>query len=272
MLALLCLATAALPAWAADKVTVPNFWTPRARLDRPDLAGTKTIRFITDDEFPPFHFAGPDGTPTGFSVELARAACERLALTCTIQARRFDTLLDALAGGQGDVVAAALPVNADLRRRFSVTAPYFRFPARFVAAKGKGVPEPAAVVLAGRSVAVVAGSAHEDFVRAFFPLATVQALPDLVRAAAALKAGEAEYLFADAVTLALWIAGSNAAGCCDFVGGPYLDMRHFGEGIAFLTRKEDEPLRRALDIALQQVHDEGRYAEIYLKFFPVSPF
>ena len=127
-------------------------------------------------------------------------------------------------------------------------------------------------MLAGRSGAVVAGSAHEDFVRAFFPLATVQALPDLARAEAALKSGEAEYLFADAVTLALWIAGSNAAGCCDFVGGPYLDMRHFGEGIAFLTRKEDEPLRRALDIALQQVHDEGRYAEIYLKFFPVSPF
>ena len=26
---------------------------------------------------------GPDGNPTGFSVELARAACERLAITCT---------------------------------------------------------------------------------------------------------------------------------------------------------------------------------------------
>ncbi len=81
----------------AQGVAIPNFWDPRAQLERPDLTGIRTVRFLVDDDFPPLHFAGLDGNPTGFSVELARSACERLALTCTIQVRRFVTLLDSLA-------------------------------------------------------------------------------------------------------------------------------------------------------------------------------
>ncbi|KMO31253.1 ABC transporter substrate-binding protein, partial [Methylobacterium variabile] len=86
----------------AEPVTIPNFWNPRARLERPEPPqATRAVRFLTDDEYPPLHFAGPDGNPTGFAVELARAACEKLGLTCTVQVRRFDTLLDALKANQG---------------------------------------------------------------------------------------------------------------------------------------------------------------------------
>lgn len=239
------------------RVDIPNLWDPRARSDRPDLTGARTVRFLTDDEFPPFHFAGPDGTLTGFSVELARAACERLALTCTVQARRFDTLLDSLAESRGDVVAAALPITAALQNRFAVTHPYFRTPARFAAAKGREEP-PSPRALAGHPVGVVAGTAHEAFLAAFFKGAQVRPYPDLAAAAAALKAGEVEYVFADGVGLALWVGGAEAEGCCALVGGPYLESRYFGEGIGFVLRKDDDALRRALDHALQRLWDEGK--------------
>lgn len=74
------------------------------------------------------------------------------------------------------------------------------------------------------------------------------------------------------MALALWIGGTEAAGCCAFSGGDYLENRYFGEGIGFVTRKEDEALARALDDALQRLWDEGKYAELYLRFFPVGPF
>ena len=107
-------------------VTIPDFW-PRTRGERVEAPQTgRAVRFLTDDDFPPLHFAGPDGNPTGFSVELARAVCEKLSITCTVQARRFDTLLDALADRQGDVVAAAIPLTPSLRARFLATRPYFR--------------------------------------------------------------------------------------------------------------------------------------------------
>jgi polar amino acid transport system substrate-binding protein len=118
----------------------------------------------------------------------------------------------------------------------------------------------------------VEGTAHEAYAKAFMGGASLKPYPDMAAAQAALKSGEVEYLFADGLGLALWIGGEEAAGCCTFAGGAYLESRFFGEGIGFVTRKEDETLRRALDYALQQLWKEGKYAELYLRFFPVSPF
>ncbi|WP_246776645.1 transporter substrate-binding domain-containing protein [Microvirga sp. VF16] len=256
----------------AQAVNIPNFWDPRTQLERPDLPTTRTIRFLVDDDFPPLHFPGLDGGPTGFSVELARAACERLGLTCTIQVRRFDMLLDALNERQGDVVAAAIPVNADLRRRFAVTSPYFKIPARFVVRRDRNQPAPDAKTLQGKTIGVVGGTAHEAFAKAFMAGSTLKPYPEAAAAQAALKAGEVDYLFADGLGFALWIGGEEAGGCCDFSGGSYLESRFFGEGIGFITRTDDDALRRALDFALQQLWKEGKYAELYLRFFPISPF
>jgi polar amino acid transport system substrate-binding protein len=256
----------------AQGVAIPNFWDSRAQLDRPDLPTSRTIRFLVDDDFPPLHFPGLDGNPTGLSVELARAACERLGLTCTIQVRRFDTLLDTLSERQGDVVAAAIPISADLRSRFAVTGPYFKIPARFAVRKDRNQLVPEAKALQGKTIGIVGGTAHEAFAKAFMPGGSLKPYPELAAAQAALKAGEIDYLFADGLGLALWIGGEEAGGCCDFSGGPYLESRFFGEGIGFITRTEDENLRRALDFALQQLWKEGKYAELYLRFFPVSPF
>jgi polar amino acid transport system substrate-binding protein len=254
---------------SAQEVRIPNFWDPRARAERPDLTGLRTIRFLTDDEFPPLHFAAPDGAPTGFSVELARAACDRLGISCTIQARRFETLLDALRDRNGDVVAAAIPITAELRGRFSTTLPYFRIPARFAVRRDRPSSDP---VWQGRTVAVVSDTAHEAYARAFMPAADLKSYPDLVSAETALRQGEVEALFADGMSLALWIGGTDSADCCAFAGGPYLESRFFGEGIGFVFRPEDDNLRRAFDFALQRLWDEGKFAELYLRFFPMSPF
>jgi len=256
----------------AQGVAIPNFWDPRAQLDRPDLTGVRSVRFLVDDDFPPLHFPGLDGNPTGFSVELARALCERLSLTCTIQVRRFDMLLDALADRQGDVVAAAIPLTENLRRRFGVTGPYFKIPARFAVKKDRNQPLPEGKVLAGKTVGVVEGTAHEAFAKAFLSAATLKPYPELPAAQSALKDGSIDYLFADGLGLALWIGGEDSGNCCDFTGGPYLESRFFGEGIGLIVRKNDEDLRKALDFALQQLWKEGKYAELYLRFFPVSPF
>lgn len=254
-------------------VTVPDFWNPRSRGERVEAPQTgRAVRFLTDDEFPPLHFAGPDGAPTGFAVELARAACEKLAIACTVQARRFDTLLDALDTRQGDVVAAAVPLTPALREKFLATRPYFRWPARFAARTDRGLPAPSSAALAGRTVGVMGGSAHAAYLKAFFPKALPREFTDLAAAEGALKRGEIDYLFADGLNLALYVGGQEADACCALVGGDYLENRFFGEGIGFVTRQEDGPLARALDDALQRVWDDGKYTELYLRFFPVSPF
>jgi polar amino acid transport system substrate-binding protein len=256
---------------AQSRVTVPNFWDPRIRVDRPEPGPPRVVRFLTDDEYPPLHFPGPDGSLTGFSVELARAACERLGWTCTVQARRFDTLLDSLAEGRGDVLAAAINLTPPIRERFAATHLYFRAPARFATTRGNARPEIATDSLHGKRVAVVGGTAHQAFLERLMPFVQRRETGTLSGAIAALRSGEAEYVFADGIALSLALAGAGG-GELAFTGGPFLESRYFGEGVAFLLRKDDTSLKRALDYALQSLWDDGTYARLYLRFFPVSPF
>ena len=86
----------------------PSFWDPARRPQRPDTSGLHIIRFLTEDEYPPFDFITPEGALVGFNVDLARAICEELKVACTIQARRWDNLLDALDQNQGDAIVVAI--------------------------------------------------------------------------------------------------------------------------------------------------------------------
>src|SRR5262245_6623837 len=65
-------AVAGTPAVQADPTAVPSFWDPRRRPERPDLTRISIIRFLTETDYPPFDYAGPDGAPAGFNVDLAR--------------------------------------------------------------------------------------------------------------------------------------------------------------------------------------------------------
>lgn len=271
LLTLALLTLAAPAALAQSRVTVPNFWDPRIRLDRPEPGPPRVIRFLTDDEYPPLHFAGPDGGPTGFSVELARAACEKLGWTCTVQARRFDTLLDSLAEGRGDVLAAAINLTPPIRARFAASHLYFRGSARLLTTRGNAQAELDTRTLQGKRVAVVAGTAHQAYLERLLPFVQRREAPNLTAAVTALRSGDAEFVFADGVALSLLLAGS-AGGELAFTGGPFLESRYFGEGVAFLMRKDEVPLKRSLDYALQSLWDDGTYARLYLRFFPVSPF
>src|ERR1051325_2326764 len=51
------------PPAAQAPVSVPGFWDPRRRPERPDISRISQIRFLTEFDYPPFNYAGPDGNP-----------------------------------------------------------------------------------------------------------------------------------------------------------------------------------------------------------------
>ena len=143
-------------------VRVPGFWDPRRRPEKPDLSRVNVIRFLTETDYPPFNFAGPDGNPQGFNVDLARIqssliathlsgtiAAEvaqqkqivradlrqadlALAFAATIVGHRIEVerLRAHAAGGE---IAGSGNFDLDGKRPFSFTARATRFnPARFV--------------------------------------------------------------------------------------------------------------------------------------------
>ena len=253
-------------------VRVPGFWDPRRRPERPDTTRLTVIRFVTETDYPPFNFAGPDGNPQGFNVELARMLCEELRVSCTVQMRRFETLITALNANQADAAIASMATTPEIRAKVDFTDPYYRTPARFVARRDSSVEDPLPERLEGRKIAVVAGTAHEAYIRALFTEAQALSYPNADVARLALRRGDVDLLFGDAISLSFWLNGTDSDNCCAFRGGPFLDSRYFGEGIGIGVRKGNDLIRLALNWAMFRVWEKGRFTDLWLRYFPISPF
>src|SRR5262249_34481585 len=126
----ICMSFLALAASAAENVVVPGFWDPKRRIEKPPtIAGV--VRFLTAPDYRPFNYLNASGELTGFNVDLARALCKELELTCTIQARAWEALLPALKENLGDALISGFAGSTALRRDADFTDPYFKTPARF---------------------------------------------------------------------------------------------------------------------------------------------
>jgi polar amino acid transport system substrate-binding protein len=259
------------PAAVPDHV-VPGFWDPRRRPERPDLTRLTLIRFMTETDYPPFNFTGPDGNPAGFNVDLARLICDEIKVACTVQMRRFDTLLDAIATNRGDAIIASMAMTPALRKQLDFTDPYYRTPARFVARRDNIITDMRPERLEGRKVGVVAGSAHEAYLKAMFTDAELHPYPTEDALRQALQKSEIDFAFGDAISFAFWINGTDSANCCAFSGGPFIESRYFGEGVGIAVKKGNDVLRRALNWAMFRIWEKGRYADLWLRYFPVNPF
>jgi polar amino acid transport system substrate-binding protein len=257
---------------AASEVRVPGFWDPRRRPERPDLSRVRVIRFLTETDYPPFNFGGADGNPQGFNVDLARLICEELKAQCTVQMRRFETLVTSLDENRGDAVIASIAATPVMRRRVDFSDPYYRTPARFVARKDSPIDDPRPEKLEGKKIAVVAGTAHEAYLKAFFTEAELRSYPNADVARLALQRGDVDLTFGDAISLAFWLNGTSSENCCAFRGGPYHDSKYFGEGVGIAVKRGNDTLRQALNWALFRLWEQGRYTDLWLRYFPISPF
>ncbi|MEA2839443.1 MAG: polar amino acid transport system substrate-binding protein [Methylobacteriaceae bacterium] len=272
LMAALAFSSAANAQSAPVDSSVPLLWDLTHRVEKPDTSGLRLIRFVTEDDYPPFDFTLPDGTLTGFNVDLARAICEELQVACTVQARRWDTLIAALDENRGDAVIASMAINIETRKRVGFTAPYYLTPGRFVTLRASPLTLAIPEALAGHTIGVEQKSAHHAFLETFFARSTLKTFESPQALRAALRNGEIEAMFGDANALSFWLNGTDAAGCCTFKGGAFLDPNFFGEGVGIAVRNGNSNLRRVLDYALAKLAERGVYADLYLKYFPIGAY
>jgi polar amino acid transport system substrate-binding protein len=249
---------------------LPILFDSRERLPKPDLSSLVRLRFLTSVDFPPFNFTDQSGKLAGFHVDLVREICDELEIAdkCQIQALPFGDLQSALSASQGDAVIAGIAVTPDLRKQFAFSRPYMTLPARFVRNIKTPLPGPTAASLAGHSVGVVRGTAHEAMLAAFFP--TIKAVPFDSREAllSAVKNSSVDAVFADGLQLSFWASSPASEKCCALFDGPYVSQQFLGEGMTIMLRQQDADLTAAINHALGTLSRNGRLQEIYLRYFP----
>ncbi len=227
-----------------------------------------TLRFVTTSEFPPFNFYDEDGVLTGFNVDLARAICLEFRTACDIRVQPWEQVLESIERGQADAAIAAHSVTPQALLRVNFTTPYFHTPGRFTGRRELGKIEATPAGVQGRRIGVVAGTTHEAFLKDFFRTSRIKSYRNAETCRDALMDGKLDLIFDDAISLAFWLNGTLSKRCCEFKGGPYLEPKYFGDGIAIAVSKGDEKLLGELNAALRRVRASGRFRELVTRYFP----
>lgn len=236
----------------------------------PPGSGTRrfAIRFLTDSEFPPFHYFDEDGVLTGFDVDLARAICLELGTQCDIRARPWDELLPTLRRGEADAVIAAQRITPSLLKDFDVSDRYFYTTAWFAGLRGGPRQTITPEQLERRRIAVARGSPHEAYLRTFFRESAIETTESVEQAREAVRQGRADLVFGDGIGLVFWVNGSLSQDCCELKGGPFFEPRFFGDGLAITVPRQDVELKRMINRSLERLRRSGRYEELILRYFP----
>ena len=227
------------------------------------------IRFVTDSDYPPFNYLDDDGTLTGFNVDMARAVCLELDVSCDVQARDWTELVPALKRGDTDAIIASLAINPNSLKDLDFSDRYYFMSARFAVLKGAlSRTEISPAGLESKRVAVVKGTAHEAYLSTFFRDCVLIAFDTADQARDAVREGKAELLFDDGVALGFWVNGTNAKACCELRGGAFNEPRFFGDGVGIAVRKGDQELKRVINVAIKRVRESGQFDEIVKRYFP----
>ncbi|MEM8796552.1 MAG: transporter substrate-binding domain-containing protein [Pseudomonadota bacterium] len=253
-------------------VTVPQFLNPNSIAPSVGTTTVRTVRFLTTSDFPPFSFVDPSGRLEGFNIGLARELCFEIKARCTMQALPWDELPAALERGQGDAIIAGLRMTDETLRIYAFSKPYLRLPARLFATGEKATSRPDWYDVEGLTIGVQERTAHAAYVETFFEGIEIKSFENQAALRKAVRDGEVDAGFADGVQTAFWLQSRNAADCCVFVGGPYIDTEFFGPGLTIAVPNAREDMRQVLDNGLRRLMRSGKYAELYLRYFPVSFF
>jgi polar amino acid transport system substrate-binding protein len=245
-------------------------WRKPSLGPKPDWSWLSVLRFVTDDDYPPFNYRDEDGALTGFNVDLARAICKELEVTCKISPADWSTHIQALKKDKADAIIASLAITPETIEQVDFTNSYYTTPAKFVTLKTSSITEVTPEELDGYTIAVVKGSAHEAYLRHFFPESEIMALPTAAEVKTALKDGKADLLFGDAISLMFWINGADSEKCCRFRGKGFLDAKYFGEGVGLAVTKGNIRLLEVLNYALARVRASGRFEELQFRYFPLA--
>jgi polar amino acid transport system substrate-binding protein len=272
MLALAALIGA--PGSASAQVPPPaplaSQWREESLGPKPDWSWLVVLRFVTESDYPPFNYYDEDGTLTGFNIDLARAICAELAVTCEINPGDWDSLTKSVQAEQADAIMASLAITPRTIEQVDFTDGYYATPAKFVTQTASQIADVTPEGLENIKIGVVKGTAHEHYLSDFFTKSKIVTFDTDEGVRSALKSGEVQAMFGDAISMMFWINGQEAAGCCQFRGRGYLESRYFGEGVGIAVAKSNIRLKEVLNYALARVRASGRFEELMLRYFPLA--
>lgn len=228
------------------------------------------LRFLLADDFPPFTYRNRQGAITGYAVAVAQSICRRARIRCQFIVRPFDQLPGELLANRGDVVLSGIrPVPAHWKR-LDFTRPFFKSAGRFAVRREAELRQATHAALVGRRVVVARGSVHAGWLQESMPGVRIVLKRDFQSAAAALREGKADALFADWLQVAFFVNGTQAENCCRVLPGIFVDRAFAWNHLSMAIRPGERGLRDFLDRQMDMLQEDGELRILARRFLPLQ--
>ena len=226
------------------------------------------IKFGVDPSYPPFETKQPDGSLSGFDIDLGNALCAQLQVKCIWVEQSFDGMIPALKARKFDAILSAFSATEVLRQQVDFSNKIYTAPSSLVARKNSGLlPTPQS--LEGKSVGVVQGSLHESYAKTQWGRQGVnilsyqtqdQVFSDLIN-------GRLDAAFQASVQADIGLLQKPQGQDFSFAGDPITDKSIIGDGVAIGVRKNQTQLREQLNAAIAGIRQSGQYDLIAKQYF-----
>jgi arginine/ornithine transport system substrate-binding protein len=242
-------------------VSVALAGAPALALDRREL------RVGVEPASPPFSARDEFGGFRGFNVDITRALCEQMRISCTLIGTNFGDAIPQLQNRVVDVVVASMTVTAERNQLVDFTEPYFHSGNRAIGPRG--MPDDLSPqALRGKTIGVHRGTTHDSYATATYGVvATIRRYADRDELFIDLALGRLDLVISDGVASRAAFLDTELGAGFAFVGPELEAPQFFGEGEAIAVRKGDDELRQALNDALKQIRADGTASAISREYF-----
>ena len=228
-----------------------------------DQNQSQVLRVGTNATFPPFEMQ-ESGEFLGFDMDLIRAIGEEQGFTVEIKHMDFKALIPALDNNKIDAAIAGMSIKPDRLESVDFTEPYFDA-GLIIAVRNNNDTIKSTEDLKGKKLAAqngTTGAAYCDSVKKQDPSTVVRIFDDIGAAFMELEKGGVDAVVND-LPVTAWYLKEKESTNVKMVGEVFSADEQYGIAV----KKGNQEMLDMLNEGLQKIRDNGKYDEIYNKWF-----
>jgi lysine-arginine-ornithine-binding protein len=228
-------------------------------------AAQETLRFGVDPTFAPFEYKNPDGSLTGFNIEVGEAICTQLERECEWVESSWDGIIPGLMAGNFDAILSSMSITPTRDEILDFTTPYQGSGSRFVVPTGTQIDD-AHGGMAGMRIGVQRGTVDHDYLRAYYPDADIRAYPGQDEVWLDMTAGRLDAVLVGGTAANQFFATEGGKGF-EQTGALHNEPEIYGVGAGIAVPPDSEDLLADLNGALAAIIENGELKRINDEYF-----
>ncbi|WP_156187102.1 basic amino acid ABC transporter substrate-binding protein [Bacillus sp. FJAT-27231] len=225
----------------------------------------KVLQVGTEATFAPFEFMDK-GKVSGFDVDLLNATAEEAGYEVNIENTGWDAMFAGLQSKQLDIGMAGVTINDERKKSYDFSVPYFESTSMIAFKEGTKIKS--AEDLKGKKVGVQNGTTGQFAAEAVVGknASSISKYETAALMFQALQSGDVETAVTD-IAVALEYVKNNPDSGIKTVG----DDKQFKPEYYGIVFPKGSEYKEDFDKALNELYDNGKYTEIYKKWFGKEP-